>query len=231
MDTTPPTSHVNPLPKRANEPQLSRSPSPARMAARPPRASRPMTSTRAQTAGHGRSGPASRRPTHRPRSPGRATQPTRSTASPMTSQATSRVKKPLIEASTYLPDLTPPVTSVNSTTRHQPELGQHQHRHVHPEPDRQRPRAAACSPISKCSSRSIEAPTQSAAYAIPAGSADSTGTVHSTILYQGPTDGASHTYAFYSVGLDAAGNLQGAPAIPNVTFTETSQPPLHPSSR
>ena len=38
------------------------------------------------------------------------------------------------------------------------------------------------------------------------------------MIYQGLTDGQSHTYSFYSIGLDAAGNLQSAPSGPNVTF-------------
>jgi len=45
-------------------------------------------------------------------------------------------------------------------------------------------------------------------YAVPAGAADSNGNFLSTLVYQGLTDGTPHTYAFYSVGLDNAGNLQ-----------------------
>src|SRR5208282_5268489 len=56
-------------------------------------------------------------------------------------------------------------------------------------------------------------------YAIPAGAADSKGNYHSTMIYQGLTDGQSHTYSFYSIGLDSAGNLQSAPSSPNVTFS------------
>ena len=37
--------------------------------------------------------------------------------------------------------------------------------------------------------------------------------------YQGLTDGKSHTYSFYSIGLDSASNLQSAPTSPNVTFS------------
>jgi hypothetical protein len=47
------------------------------------------------------------------------------------------------------------------------------------------------------------------------------GYVHATIPYQGLTDGVQHTYAFYSIGLDSAGNAQFAPAIPNLALTET----------
>jgi hypothetical protein len=38
------------------------------------------------------------------------------------------------------------------------------------------------------------------------------------MTYQGVTDGQPHTYAFYSIGIDAAGNIQGAPSIANVSF-------------
>ena len=46
-------------------------------------------------------------------------------------------------------------------------------------------------------------------YAIPAGAAGSEGNYHSTFLYQGLTDGQSHSYAFYSIGLDSAGKARG----------------------
>ena len=130
-------------------------------------------------------------------------------------------KNPLIEASTFLPDLTAPVTSVDSAT-------------------------AAANPSSVNTSTgtftlnltgndpggglltyfevfvSVDggAYQEAGPYAIPAGAADSTGNEHSTMIYQGLTDGTTHTYAFYSVGLDSAGNLQGAPSSPNVTFQE-----------
>jgi len=128
-------------------------------------------------------------------------------------------KKPSIEASTYLPDLTPPVTEVDSAT-------------------------AASNPSSVNASTgtftlnltgndpgggpvtyfevfvSVDggASQEVGPYAIPAGAADSKGNYHSTVIYQGLTDGQSHTYSFYSIGLDSAGNLQSAPASPNVTF-------------
>ncbi len=60
--------------------------------------------------------------------------------------------------------------------------------------------------------------TEIGPWAIPAGAADSKGNYHSTITYQGLTDGGKHTYSFYSIGLDSAGNLQSAPSSPNATF-------------
>jgi hypothetical protein len=61
--------------------------------------------------------------------------------------------------------------------------------------------------------------------AIPAGPADASGNVHATIPYQGLTDGAQHTYAFYSIGIDGAGNTQSAPTSPNLSLQETFATP------
>ena len=116
MDTTPPTSHVNPLPQRGTSLSFAvsvtgsdgGSPALGRRVVRHLR--------RRPTAGHGRSGPPSRPPIPRPPSPARATRPMPSTASPTTWPATPRTRSRPIEASTYLPDLTPPVTSVDGTT-------------------------------------------------------------------------------------------------------------------
>jgi hypothetical protein len=39
------------------------------------------------------------------------------------------------------------------------------------------------------------------------------------MTYQGLTDGKSHTYSFYSIGLDDDANLPSAPSSPNATFS------------
>ena len=128
-------------------------------------------------------------------------------------------KKPIIEASTYVGNFTPPVTTVNTTT-------------------------AATSPTTLNSSTGTFALNLTGSdpggslleyfevfvsvdggafqevgpWAIPAGAATS-GVYRSTMTYQGLTDGKSHSYSFYSIGLDAAGNLQSAPSSPNVSFS------------
>ena len=62
--------------------------------------------------------------------------------------------------------------------------------------------------------------------AIPAGVPSSNGTYQATITYQGLDDGTSHTYRFYSIGIDAAGLIQPTPSMPNVTDTNVMfQPP------
>ena len=61
---------------------------------------------------------------------------------------------------------------------------------------------------------------------VPAGAASSNGTYQATIDYQGLTDGVSHTYRFYSVGIDTAGLVQATPSLPNVKDANvTIQPP------
>ena len=42
--------------------------------------------------------------------------------------------------------------------------------------------------------------------------------------YQGLTDGAQHTYAFYSIGIDSAGNTQSAPSTPNLSSDRDLRP-------
>ena len=61
--------------------------------------------------------------------------------------------------------------------------------------------------------------------AIPAGPPDSQGNSHAMITYQGLTDGAVHHYAFDSVGFDSAGNVQPMPPTSNLSLTETFAQP------
>src|SRR5581483_338811 len=61
--------------------------------------------------------------------------------------------------------------------------------------------------------------------AIPAGPPDSQGNSHATMPYQGLTDGSQHQYAFYSIGIDSAGNVQSPPSSPNLSLTETFAKP------
>ncbi len=127
-------------------------------------------------------------------------------------------KKPTIEASTYLPDLTPPVTAVDGTTGTNPStvntgMGTFTLNLTGSDPG-----GGLVTYFEVFVSVDGGAYQEAGPYAIPAGAADGKGNYHSTIIYQGLTDGQSHTYSFYSIGLDAAGNLQNAPSGPNVTF-------------
>ncbi len=127
-------------------------------------------------------------------------------------------KKPLIEASTYLPDLTPPVTTVDGTTGTNPSSVNSSGTFTL-DLTGDDPGGAALSYFEVFVSVDGGTYQEVGAYAIPAGFADSQGNYHSTMTYQGLTDGQSHSYSFYSIGLDALGNLQSAPSSPNVTFS------------
>ena len=125
----------------------------------------------------------------------------------------TEVKSPRIEASTYLPDLTPPVTAVNGTTGTNPST------------------VNAGTATFTLNVTGIDAGGSGLAYfevfvaidaqtpqpigpAIPAGTPDSSGEYHATIAYQGLTDGVQHQYRFSSIGIDGAGNTEAAPVRP-----------------
>ena len=116
MDTTPPTSHVNPLPKRGTSLSFAVS---------------------VTGSDRGRSPPIGRRVVRHLRLDQRrawtlwTTVPASNPTANFTGQSNTtyafysiahdlagntEIKKPVIEASTYVPDLTPPVTSVDGTT-------------------------------------------------------------------------------------------------------------------
>jgi hypothetical protein len=135
------------------------------------------------------------------------------------------VKSPAVEASTHVPDLTPPVTSVNGTSGPNPtsvnvSTGTFTLKITGNDPGG-----------SVLTYFEVFVSVDSGAYqmvngeAIPAGPPDSSGNVHATIPYQGLTDGNQHTYSFYSIGFDGAGNVQSAPSTPNLTLTETFNQP------
>ncbi len=221
MDTTPPTSHVNALPSRGTS------------------LSFPVSVTGVDpTAGNG--GPASGVASYAiyisinggpwslwttvPASNPTATFPGQSnTTYSFYSIATDlagnvEIKAPLIEASTYLPDLTPPVTSVNATTGTNPSTVNSTTGTFTLDLTGNDPGGAALTYFEVFVSIDGGTYQEVGPYAIPAGEADSQGNYHSSIAYQGLTDDHPHTYAFYSIGLDAASNLQVAPKSPNVTL-------------
>jgi hypothetical protein len=129
-----------------------------------------------------------------------------------------QVQTPVVEASTYVPNLTPPVTSVNGTTGANPST-------VNTSTGTFTLNLTGTDPggglieyfmvYVKVDNGNYQ---ELGPYAIPAGAA-SNGTWTSSIVYQGLTDGLTHTYSFYSVAVDSNGNQQAAPASPNVTFS------------
>ncbi len=128
--------------------------------------------------------------------------------------------KPSIEASTYLPDLTPPLTSVDPTTGTNPSS-------VAPATGTFTLNLNGTAPGGKPLTYfdvyvAIDEQTPVLiGPAIPAGLPDANGVYHATITYQGLTDGTSHSYTFTSLGIDGAGLVQTAPVNP-VTFSNQS---------
>jgi len=131
----------------------------------------------------------------------------------------TEAKKPTIEAITYVPDLTPPVTIDNGTTGTNPSSVNTSSGTFTLNLSGTDAGGSGLAYIEVFVSVDRALYQEAGPSAIPAGAADSRGNTHSTVSYQGLADGASHTYSFYSVGLDAAGNLQSTPSSPNVTFS------------
>ena len=127
--------------------------------------------------------------------------------------------KPFIEASTFVPDLIPPVTTVDGTTGTNASTVNTTTGTFSLNVTGSDPGGGLLTYFEVFVSVDGGAYHEVGPYAIPAGAADSTRNYHSALTYQGLTDGHSHTYSFYSVGLDSAGNLQSAPSSPNVVFS------------
>ena len=114
-----------------------------------------------------------------------------STASPTTWPATPRARHPLIEASTYLPDLTPPVTSVDGTTGTNPSTVNTATGTFTLNLTGSDPGGGVVTYFEVFVSVDSGAVHDGHGTAIPAGPPDSSGNVHATIPYQGLTDGAA----------------------------------------
>ncbi len=139
--------------------------------------------------------------------------------------------KPFIEASTYVPDLTPPVTTVDGTTGTNPSTLNTTTGTFTLNLTGSDPGGGLLTYFEVFVSIDGGAYQEVGPYAIPAGAADSKGNYHSTVPYQGLTDGQSHSYSFYSIGLDSAGNMQSAPTSPNVDVLERDLRRARPRSR
>ena len=139
------------------------------------------------------------------------------------------MKTPLIEANTYVPDLTAPVTWVNGTTATNPST-------VNTSTDTFTLNVTGSDTGGSGLAYfevfvSIDGqPAQQIGPAIPAGAPDSNGYDHAAVTYQGLVGGPSHLYRFYSIGIDGAGNVEAPHPSPNdVTFLQefsATPPPL-----
>jgi hypothetical protein len=137
----------------------------------------------------------------------------------------AELKKPIIEASTYLPDLTPPVTSVNGTTGSNPSTVTLSTGTFTLNVTGTDSGGSGLAYFEAFVAVDAQAPVEIGT-PIPAGSPDSKGNDHATLTYQGPTDGVTHQYRFYSIGIDGAGNVEVAHPYPNdLIFSQTFAQP------
>ncbi len=117
-----------------------------------------------------------------------------------------------IEASTYVPDLTPPVTHVLTTSTYSSQTGTFNLNYS-----------------GQDGGDVIQSVT--VYVTVDGGAAQIVSTLTSNV-YSGSTtyaalgDGKAHTYGFYSLGTDASGLVQPAPSAPDVSFTESYTAPL-----
>ncbi len=132
---------------------------------------------------------------------------------------------PQIEASTYLPDLTPTLTTVDSTTGTNPSTVNTTTGTFTLNLTGNDPGGGIVTYFEVYVSVDSGAYRMVNSAAIPASPPNSQGLTSATIPYQGLTDGNSHTYQFYSIGIDSAGNVQSAPSTPNLSLTETFAQP------
>src|SRR5262249_47728559 len=137
----------------------------------------------------------------------------------------TETKAPQVEAITYLPDLTPPVTSVNGATSSNPSTVDNSTGTFTLNISGTDKGGSGLSYFKVFVPTDAQAPVLIGP-AIPGGTPDALGSYHATTSYQGLTDGVTHQYRFYSIGTDGAGNIEAAPAPPNdVVFSRAFAQP------
>ncbi len=117
-----------------------------------------------------------------------------------------------IEASTFVPDLTPPVTHVLTTSSFNSSTG-----------------VFTLNYAGQDGGDVLKSVT--VYLTVDGGAAQVVNTLTSnvysgSITYNALGDGKSHTYGFYSLGTDASGLVQTVPSAPDVSFTQTYTAPL-----
>ncbi len=126
----------------------------------------------------------------------------------------TEAKTPVIEAITYIPDLTPPVTAVHGTTGTNPSTVNSGTGTFTLEISGSDTGGSGLAYFEVWVSIDAQPPVEIGP-AIPAGAPDSSGIVHAAISYQGLAEGVTHQYRFFSTGIDGAGNVEAAHAAPN----------------
>ena len=133
----------------------------------------------------------------------------------------------LVEASTYVPDLNPPVTQVLNTTSYNSSTGAFTVNWSGTDPDQNTGTPAGSISVVDLYVV-IDGGTPNASTALigqyNAGTPNA-GVYSGSVTYSALADGVQHTYGFYSVGEDDQREWQAAPATPNLTLTETYTPP------
>ena len=122
-----------------------------------------------------------------------------------------------IEASTSVPDLNPPVTHVQTASTY--SQGVFTIAWAGTDPD-QNSGTPAGSIVTVDVYVQIDGGTPALIAQVPAGSPNGSGIYSGSLTYQALADGVSHTYGFFSVGIDDQQKKQAMPASPDVTLRQ-----------
>ena len=121
-------------------------------------------------------------------------------------------KTPSIEAATYVADLTPPTTTVTNVSHDTATF------------------TANCQGTDAGGSGlaffyvyvQVDGGSSQQIGHLASGSPAGGGVYSASLAYQAIADGQQHTYRFYTIGVDGAGNTEAAPSDPNSDFVVTS---------
>jgi uncharacterized repeat protein (TIGR03803 family) len=123
------------------------------------------------------------------------------------------------EASTSVPDLNPPVTHVLASSSY--SSGVFTLNWSGTDPDQN-----SGNPEGSISLENIyvivDNGTPKLVNQVSAGTPDASGVYSGELSYSGLADGKSHTYGFYSIGIDNEGKTQATPAVPDVSYSGIS---------
>jgi hypothetical protein len=130
-------------------------------------------------------------------------------------------KSPRTEAITSVPDLIPPVTTVNGTTGANPSTVDITSGTFTLNVTGSDSGASGLASFQVFAAIDGQA-AQPVGGPIAAGAPDGQGNYHTTLTYTGRIDGLAHTYRFFSAGTDGAGNVEVEHGPPgDVVFAET----------
>ncbi|MGH7170588.1 MAG: choice-of-anchor Q domain-containing protein [Gemmataceae bacterium] len=125
----------------------------------------------------------------------------------------------LVEASTDVPDLNPPVTHALTTSSYNSSNGTFTITWAGTDPDQNSGGSIASVAVFVSVDGGAYQPIGAAQ---SAGSPNGNGVYSGSVTYNALADGQPHTYSFYTLGTDDLGLTQAAPSTPDVTFTNIS---------